>query len=50
LENFEAAVALNFACCNFCKRRLTIRCTAAMAAGIEKSQCSVADLLEVCRE
>jgi len=50
LENFEAAVALNFAYYNFCKMHLAIRCTPAMEAGIEKSQWSVADLLERCGE
>jgi IS1 family transposase len=49
-ENFEAAVALNFAYYNFCKMHLTIRCTPAMEAGIEKSQWSVADLLKQCGE
>jgi hypothetical protein len=49
-ENFQAAVALNFAYYNFCKMHLAIRCTPAMEAGIEKSQWSVADLLERCGE
>lgn len=49
-ENFEAAVALNFAYYNFCKRHISIRCTPAMEAGIEKSQWSVADLLKACGE
>lgn len=48
LENFEAAVALNFAYYNFCKMHGTIRCTPAMQAGIEQSQWTVADLLERC--
>jgi IS1 family transposase len=50
LENFEAAVALNFAYYNFCKMHPAIRCTPAMEAGIEKSQWSVADLLANCGE
>jgi IS1 family transposase len=49
-ENFEAAVALNFAYYNFCKMHLTIRCTPAMEAGIESSQWTVADLLKNCGE
>jgi len=49
-ENFQAAVALNFAYYNFCKVHLTIRMTPAMAAGIEKSIWTVADLLKVCGE
>jgi IS1 family transposase len=50
LENFEAAVALNFAYYNFCKMHGAIRCTPAMAAGVEKSQWSVAELVERCGE
>lgn len=50
LENFKAAVALNFAYYNFCKRHATIRCTPAMEAGIEKSQWTVAELVERCGE
>ena len=46
LENFEAAVALNFAYYNFCKRHGTLRMTPAMAAGVENSQWSVAQLVE----
>jgi hypothetical protein len=34
LENFEAAVALNFAYYNFCKMHLTVRYTPAMEAGV----------------
>jgi IS1 family transposase len=49
-ENFQAAVALNFAYYNFCKMHLAIRCTPAMEAGVEKSQWTVADLLERCGE
>ncbi|HEV8043208.1 MAG TPA: IS1 family transposase, partial [Bryobacteraceae bacterium] len=36
-ENFEAAVGLHFAYYNFVKRHITLRCTPAMAAGIEQS-------------
>ena len=45
-ENFEAAVALHFAYYNFVKRHSTIRCTPAMAAGIERSFLTVGDLIE----
>jgi IS1 family transposase len=50
LENFEAAVALNFAYYNFIKTHLSIRMTPAMAAGIEKSHWTVAELVERCGE
>jgi len=46
LENFEAAVGLHFAYYNFVKCHSTIRCTPAMAAGVERSQWTVADLIE----
>ena len=46
LENFEAAVALHFACYNFVKRHGSLRCTPAMAAGVEKSFLTVRDLVE----
>jgi IS1 family transposase len=46
LENFEAAVALHFAYYNFVKTHGTIRCTPAMAAGVERSFWSVTDLVE----
>lgn len=49
-ENFEAAVALNFAYYNFCKVHLTIRMTPAMAAGVEKSIWTVEDLVKACGE
>jgi len=49
-ENFEAAVALNFAYYNFCKMHLAIRCTPAMEAGIEPSQWTVRELVERCGE
>ena len=34
-ENFEAAVGLHFAYYNFVKRHNTLRCTPAMAAGVD---------------
>jgi IS1 family transposase len=46
LENFKAAVALNFAYYNFVRRHNTLRCTPAMAAGIERDFWSIGDLLE----
>jgi IS1 family transposase len=45
-ENFEAAVALHFAYYNFVKRHSTIRCTPAMAAGIERDFLTVRQLVE----
>ena len=50
LENFEAAVALNFAYYNFCKTHGAIRMTPAQAAGIEASAWTVAELVERCGE
>ena len=50
IENLIAAVSLNFAYYNFCKSHLAIRCTPAVAAGIEPSQWSVAELVERCGE
>jgi IS1 family transposase len=50
LENFQAAVALNFAYYNFCKVHSAIRCTPAMEAGVETSQWTVAQLVERCGE
>jgi hypothetical protein len=49
-ENFVAAVALNFAYYNSCKRHVTIRMTPAQAAGVEVSQWTVAELVERCGE
>jgi IS1 family transposase len=49
-ENFEAAVALNFAYYNFVKTHKAIRMTPAMAAGVEKSHWTVAELVERCGE
>jgi IS1 family transposase len=45
-ENFEAAVGLHFAYYNFVLRHNTLRCTPAMAAGVEQSFWSVGELLE----
>jgi len=50
MENFQAAVALNFAYYNFCKMHGAIRCTPGMQAGIEMSQWSVAELIGRCGE
>jgi IS1 family transposase len=46
LDNFKAAVALHFAYYNFVRRHATLRCTPAMAAGIESDFWSVGDLIE----
>jgi hypothetical protein len=45
-ENFEAAVALNFASHNFVKTHRSIRMTPAMAAGLENNFWSYSDLVE----
>lgn len=45
-ENFESAVALHFAYYDFVKIHMTIRCTPAMAAGVERSLWSVGNLVE----
>jgi IS1 family transposase len=50
LENFQAAVALNFAYYNFCKRHITIKTTPAVAAGVENHEWTVAELVERCGE
>lgn len=47
LENLEAAVALHFAYYNFVKRHSALRCTPAMAAGIERDFWTVKDLVDV---
>lgn len=47
LENFQVAVALHFAYYNFVKRHNTLRCTPAMAAGIERDFWAVKDLVDV---
>jgi len=49
LENFKAAVALNFAYYNFVKTHGSIRCTPAMAAGVLPSALTVANLVEMAR-
>jgi len=46
LENFEAAVALHFAYYNFVRTHGSLKMTPAMAAGVERSFWSVADLVE----
>ena len=46
LENFEAAVALHFAYYNFVKTHGALKCTPAVAAGVEKSFLTVRDLIE----
>jgi len=46
LENFEAATALHFAYYNFVKRHNSIRCTPAMAAGVERDFWTVSDLVK----
>ena len=43
-ENFKAAVALHYACYNFVKINSAVRCTPAMAAGVESSVWTVGDL------
>lgn len=50
LENFQAAVALNFAYYNFCKTHKALRMTPAMAAGIESSHWTVEELVKRCGE
>jgi hypothetical protein len=49
-ENFKAAVALNFAYYNFCKRHISIKTTPARAAGIENHEWTVVELVERCGE
>ncbi len=49
-ENFQAAVALNFAYYNFCKTHNSIRMTPAQAAGVESSAWTVAELIKRCGE
>jgi len=46
LENFKAAVALHFAYYNLVRRHNTLRCTPAMAAGVEKDFWTVENLVE----
>lgn len=49
-ENFEAAIALNFAYYNFCKTHGALKMTPAMAAGIESTFWTVEDLVKRCGE
>jgi len=49
-ENFEAAVALNFAYYNFCKTHKALKMTPAMAAGIESTFWTVEELVKRCGE
>jgi IS1 family transposase len=49
-ENFEAAVALNFAYYNFCKTHCALKMTPAMAAGIANTFWTVEDLVKLCGE
>src|SRR3984957_6390457 len=49
-ENFEAAVALNFAYYNFCKTHKALRMTPAQAAGVESSAWTVEELVKRCGE
>ena len=50
LENFEAAVAFNFAYYNLVKTHGAVRMTPAQAAGVESSAWTVPQLLEACGE
>ncbi len=47
IENFEAAVALNFAYYNFCKVHSTLRTTPAQAAGVASHIWPVSELVEL---
>ena len=47
LENFEAAVSLHFLYYNFIKTHGSLKCTPAMAAGVERSFWTVADLVDM---
>ena len=46
LENHGAAVALHFAHYNFCRLHTSVRCTPAMAAGVESTVWSMDQLLD----
>jgi IS1 family transposase len=50
LDNFKAAVALNFCYYNFCKAHGAHKMTPAMAAGIERDYWTVEELVERCGE
>jgi len=49
LANFEAAVGLHFAYYNLVRRHNTLRCTPAMAAGLEATFWTVGDLIEAAK-
>lgn len=46
LENFEAAIGLHFFYYNFIKTHSSIKCSPAMAAGVERSFLNVGDIVE----
>ena len=46
-EDFRAAMALHFCYYNFCKCHSAIKMTPAMAAGVEDSYWTMADLVEM---
>jgi hypothetical protein len=46
LDNLKAAVGLHFAYYNLVRRHATLRCTPAMAAGVEKDFWTVGNLVE----
>jgi hypothetical protein len=50
IENFQAAVALNFGYYNFCKRHIAVKTTPAKAACIENHEWTVSELVENCGE
>lgn len=50
IENFQAAIAMNFAYYNFCKSHGAIRMTPAQAANVESSAWTVSELMERCGE
>ena len=50
LENFKAAVALNFAYYNFVKINSAVRMTPAMAAGVENHIWTIEELVKICGE
>jgi hypothetical protein len=50
IENFEAAIAMNFCYYNFVKTHGAIRMTPAQAAGVENSAWTVTELVERCGE
>jgi len=48
LPNFKAAIAFNIAYYNFVKTHGTLRCTPAMAAGVERSAWTIGDCVDAC--